>query len=207
MSHIPKLILLAILIFLSMAAAFFTWRTHENLEGFDDDEAHKILADGGTEYDKRIYVMKLFDVLLKRKASSDELKEYSAMNSDLDILSAVTTKFMAGTAPTPAPAPAATPSPPKEGMVDAEDTEEGEAHATRYEDLQDALPPPPPLLPPPPLASPPHPASALAPAPSSSQQISFPKDGMVCLNKQDFQRNIQDIMDQLASFKGFLSLP
>lgn len=204
MSHIPKLILLAILILLSMAAAFFTWRTHENLEGFDGDEAHKILADGGTDYDKRIYVMKLFDVLLKRKASSDELKEYSGMKSDLDILSAVTTKFMASTAPAPAPAPASTHTPHKEGMVDAEDDGEGEAHATSYEDpQQDALPPPLPSQSP--LPPPPHPTPATTLIPS--RQMSVPKDGMVCLNKQEFQRNIQDIMDQLASFKETLAHP
>lgn len=123
MRHVPRLILLITLILASVVAAFYTWRTQDSLEGFLEDEAHAVLADGGAEYAKRMYVMKLFDALLKRRATSSELDEFSRIELDTDILTAVIDRYHPGgdnvsnksasaaSAATPADAaPAATPA-------------------------------------------------------------------------------------------------
>lgn len=87
--HTPRLVLLAFLVVVSMAAAFYTWRSHDALEGFEEEEAQEVLADSGSDYAKRMYVMKLFDALLKRKASADELDHFSKLGGDTDILNAI----------------------------------------------------------------------------------------------------------------------
>lgn len=88
MRHARRLMLLITLILASIAAAFYTWRTQDSLEGFQDDEASAVLADGGEDYSRRMHVMKLFDALLKRKATSGELDEF-ANGTDAEILQKV----------------------------------------------------------------------------------------------------------------------
>lgn len=85
----PRLVLLLVLILASVTAAFYTWRSRDAMEGFQDDEAIAVLADGGSDYAKRMYVMKLFDALLKRKATPRELEKFAAMKDDTQILNAV----------------------------------------------------------------------------------------------------------------------
>lgn len=207
MSHYPRLILLVVLVLFSMTAAYFTWRTHEALEGFDETEAQAVLADGGTAYERRIYIMKLFDVLLKRKATSAELQEFLVMDTDAEVLQAIMTQFNVA-APTkeqsnalvvntdlPPPASATVPAPPPP-------------------------PAPAPALPPPPvLATSKAPANVPAEAaqgvnPPKEVQSSSPGAGagagagkgeIVCLDKEHVQRNIQDIMDHLAHFRSTIS--
>lgn len=93
MGHLPRLVLLAVLVLASMAAAFYTWRTRDALEGFDEEEARAVMADGGSNYDKRIYIMKIFDALLKRKATAAELEEFSKKGSDSEILTTVLARY------------------------------------------------------------------------------------------------------------------
>lgn len=85
----PRLVLLVVLILASVTAAFYTWRTRDSLEGFEDEEATSVLADGGADYAKRLYVMKLFDALLRRKATATEIERFTSMGNDTDILNAV----------------------------------------------------------------------------------------------------------------------
>lgn len=116
MGHLPRLMLLAVLVVATMAAAFYTWRSRDALEGFDEEEASAIIADGGSNYDKRMYVMKLFDALLKRKATSAELDEFAVMGSDTKILGTVIERYQVATERGPTPLPprdVVTPTPPR----------------------------------------------------------------------------------------------
>lgn len=187
--HTPKLILLAILILVSMAAAFFTWRANENLEGFNDSEALAILADGGSEYERRLYVMKLFEILLKRKATSDELHKFSAMGSDAEILSTITAMI----------------KPASERVM-----EHGKEHETRNGVTvveEDRLPlERPPMIPTPdsPVV---HTISGQAQTPTSAPSLAQTRGEKVCVDKEIVQKDIQDIMDHLASFRRSLFRP
>lgn len=93
MGHLPRIILLVVLVILSLGTAFYTWRTHEALEGFSEEEAYSVLADEGSHYQMRIYVMKIFDALLKRKPSPDELDTYSTMTSETAVLNSVLEQY------------------------------------------------------------------------------------------------------------------
>lgn len=96
MGHLPRIILLVVLVIFSLIAAFYTWRTQESLEGFSDEEAYSIIADNGTNYKMRIYVMKIFDALLKRKPTPDELDTYSSMSSETLVLNSVLEQYHVG---------------------------------------------------------------------------------------------------------------
>lgn len=88
-SHTPRLVMLGVLVLLSLTAAFFAWRQHDALEGFDADEAAAAVIEGPSGYDRRMHVMKLFDALLRRKPSSDELERFTRMDSEASVLQAV----------------------------------------------------------------------------------------------------------------------
>ncbi|MEW5315119.1 MAG: hypothetical protein WDW38_006570 [Sanguina aurantia] len=201
MSHVPRLVVLAVLIILSMAAAFFTWRTHEALEGFDESEAQAVLADGGTAYDRRIYIMKLFDVLLKRKATSDELLELSALDTDAEVLNTVMTRFKLAS-PTRAQ---------EELLADTGASAAPKAAAVAAAASTSAAAALPPTL----VSSTATPLDSDPQAPGPTVNVAAavtapipkpkPKGEVVCLNKEDVQRNIQDIMDHLASFRTSIS--
>lgn len=96
MGHLPRIILLVVLVIFSLGAAFYTWRTHESLEGFSEEEAYSVISDDGSHYHMRIYVMKIFDALLKRKPTSDELDTYSSMQSETDVLNNVLEHYRIG---------------------------------------------------------------------------------------------------------------
>lgn len=185
MSHFPRLILLAILIVLSMAAAFFTWRTHEALEGFDETEAQSVLADGGSAYERRIYIMKLFDVLLKRKATSTELHEYALMDTDAEVLKAIMTRFNVSE-----------PTQAQNAQLTETSTSTSAGPDNLAEGVTAASAP----------ASGPDPGPSPSPGPSPvPTPLQKPKGEVVCLDKADLVRNIQDIMDHLASFRSSIS--
>lgn len=65
------------------------------------DSAKKAAAREKKEYEMRIYVMKLFETLMKRPATDKEIDRYSSMPSENDVLEAVINDYKLGPAASP----------------------------------------------------------------------------------------------------------
>lgn len=183
----PRLVLLAVLIIASVAAAFYTWRTRDALEGFDDEEAKAVIADGGSNYDKRIYIMKIFDVLLRRKATAAELEQYSKKDSDTDILSAVVAKYKVVTG-TPS-SEKYTDTAPGSDKVKDDDTASvtaGTAAAAADSDAEVK-------------------DNKKIVKTASKTEIQKKDDDRVCLNKHDLLQNLNDITDRVSRFQSLVN--
>jgi hypothetical protein len=65
-------------------------------EAYADDQSNKVEKEKENEYAKRIYVMKLFETLLKRSATDHEIDKYASLRSENQILIGVLVDFQLG---------------------------------------------------------------------------------------------------------------
>lgn len=185
--HFPRLMLLAVLVIATVTAAFYTWRAREALEGFDEEEVQAVISDEGTGYDRRLYVMKLFDALLRRKATAAELEEFSKIGTDAEVLKRVIDKTGSSTdkiaaftepevrAPTPVPPPAPTPVPTQVPTSAPVPVSVPAATAKTAANVK---------------------PTAIAPPPPSDQ---------VCLDKAQLLQSVNDISDRLSGIQSMIT--
>lgn len=92
-AHAPRIVLLIALTLGALAVCFYAWQQKESLEGFDDGEVPDGTVDptyySPAAYDNRLYIMKLIDMLKKRKATKEEIGRYSRLQSQAEIMKAI----------------------------------------------------------------------------------------------------------------------
>ena len=156
---------LAIVAVLSYLAFLVFAKTNGNLETFEEQEEQDREEDVGKspnasksssrpgadsarraarekkEYEMRIYVMKLFETLMKRPATDKEIDRYSVLPSENDVLEAVINDYKLG--PAAATPPPVAPSDQKRGegkitekKEEAEEEEEERVEATQPTDAK-----------------------------------------------------------------------